>query len=67
MYGRWHIPLPYLAHVTCTKKKAAPHFKSSVSAPDIHIDLSIREEIESVSEAVEEGRRDIKPKTSDSV
>ena len=24
MYGRWHIPLPYLAHVTCTKKKISP-------------------------------------------
>ena len=30
-----HIPLPHLAHVTCTNKKnQPPHFESSVSAPD---------------------------------
>ena len=34
---------------------------------DIHVDLSIREEIESGPEVVEEGRRDINPNTSDSV
>ena len=34
---------------------------------EIHVDLSIREEIESGPEAVEEGRRWIKPKTTNSV
>ena len=33
---------------------------------DIHVYLSIREEIESGPEPGEEGRQDIKPKTSDS-
>ena len=42
MYGRCHIPLPHLAHVTYNKKKISsppppppPHFESSVSAPEI--------------------------------
>ena len=34
---------------------------------DIHVNLNIQEDIESGPEAMEEGRRDIMPKTSDSV
>ena len=33
---------------------------------DIHVDLSIQEEIESGPDVVEEGSQDIKPKSSDS-